>query len=235
MLKKLFSIVLTVLMLNMFILPVMAKTEAKLNNQKLTINTNFVSSLDLNKSNVNQIVQFVSSNNYKDKNGLIIPKGTLFNGKIKHMKKSHFGYRRANALIEIDEMVLPTGQVYKIKGNTNKHILKGSASKNIAKGVVTVPVAVVIGAAGTAVVIVEAVSLIGILLIGPTVAIVGGTLGKLTKGVDYKRHFGDEMDIEIKFINDKSYNELLNKTSVQGEVYPSPMYDVPVNQQNINN
>ena len=117
---------------------------------------------------------------------------------IKHLKKGCFGYRRAKVVIVIKQMILPNGETQSIKAFTKRHVLKGAASANIGKGIVTFPIAIVTGTVGAAVILVEAVSIVGIIAIGPTCYLFGKTMGKLTHGINYVKHQGDDIQLKVK-------------------------------------
>ena len=141
-----------------------------------------------------------------------IPEGTIFSGKIKKFKKGRWAYRRAKVRIVINEMILPDGHTYKVKGHTKRHVLKGSAIGNVGKGIITLPAALVVGTAGACVIIVETVSIAGLLIVGPTSYVVGETMGKLTHGINYKKSEGDDIKLKVNFENiHKSYSSETDK------------------------
>ena len=195
MIKKIFSVLLMICIINFNFLPALAENEEYSTSR--IINSKFKTELNINKASKGQVVQFVSTGNYII-DGVTIPDGTIFNGEIKHLKKSRFGYRRAKAVIAINEMILPSGETINVKAFTKRHVLKGSAAVNIGKGIISFPAAIVVGTAGAVVIIVEAISIVGILAIGPTSYLFGETMGKLTHGVNYKKHKGDEIQLKIK-------------------------------------
>lgn len=196
MFKKILSVLLAFFIINMTLMPVLADGEESYSTSNI-INAEFKTDLNVNKASNGQVVQFVSTEDYMV-DGFMIPKGTIFNGEIKHFKKGRFGYRRAKVVIKINEIVLPNGETHKINAYTKRHVLKGSAVGNIAKGIISLPFAVVTGAVGVVVIVVEAVSIAGILIIGPTAYVFGEAMGKLTHGINYKRHKGDEIKLKIK-------------------------------------
>jgi len=192
--KQILSILLLFCFINYVSLPVFANDYSKLAAE-------FATELNVNKASKGEIVQFRTTEEYKDNNGVVIPAGTVFEGKVHDFKKGRWGYRRAKAHIVIDKMILPTGEIYDVSGKTDKSVLKGSAVANVSKGVITLPVALVVGAAGVCVVIVETVTIVGILLVGPTLFIVGETTGKLTHGVNCVKHQGNSVKLKIKKLN----------------------------------
>ena len=196
MIKKIFSILLMFCIINLTLLPTYADENEGYNKSHI-INAKFKTELNANKASKGQVIQFVSTENYIV-DGVTIPEGTVFNGEIKNVKKGRFGYRRAKVVIRINEMILPNGETQSIKASTKRHVLKGSAIANIGKGVISLPFAVVTGAVGVVVIVVEAVSIAGILLIGPTSYLFGETMGKLTHGINYKKSEGDEIKLKIK-------------------------------------
>lgn len=195
MIKKFFSVLLILCVINFGFLPSFAADEKYTSSN--IINTEFKTELNLNKASNGQIVQFVSTQNYVT-DGISIPQGTIFSGEIKRLKKSRFGYRRAKAVIEINKMTLPGGETVNVKAAAKRHVLKGSAVVNIGKGIITFPVAVVTGFVGGTVILLEAVSIVGIIAIGPTSYLFGETMGKLTHGINYKKHEGDKIKLKIK-------------------------------------
>ena len=182
----------------MISMPVFAKNE-NLEKDKI-IDAQFKTDLNVNKASKGQIVQFVSSQEYK-MNDITLPAGTVFSGEIKNFKKGRWGYRRAKAVIEINKIILPDGKTYNTQTYTQKHVLKGSPVANTAKGVITFPLAIAVGAAGTAVIVAEAISIVGILIIGPTTYGIGRAMGGLTHGINYKKQEGDEIKLKIKSIS----------------------------------
>lgn len=195
MFKKLFSFILTLCLINLSFLPALAEGE----NYESThiIDAQFKTDLNVNKASKGQVIQFVSTEDY-NVDGVLIPKGTVFNGEVTHAKKSRFGYRRAKAVIKINQIILPDGETMNIKAATKRRVLKGSALVNIGKGIVSAPVAIVVGVAGAVVILVEAISIVGIIAIGPTSYLFGETMGKLTHGVNCKKYRGDEIKLRIK-------------------------------------
>lgn len=197
MIKKIFSLVLAFLILNITLCPAYAFEDNETLYGNHIINAEFSTDLNVNEASKKQVVQFISTEDYYDKTGYFIPKGTLFTGKVKNFKKSRWAYRRAKVHIVINEMRFPNGETYKIKACTKRHVLKGSAIGNIAKGVVTAPVALVVIVAGSVVMLVETLSIVGLIVVGPTGAVVRGATGKLTNGVNCTKHSGDSIKLKI--------------------------------------
>ena len=197
MIKKIFSLLLSLLILNVTLCPSFAINDEETLHGNSIINAEFSTDLNLNEASKKQIVQFVSTEDYVDKTGFVIPKGTLFTGRIHNIKKSRWAYRRAKARIIINEMQFPNGETYKIKAYTKRRVLKGSALGNIAKGIVTAPVAIVVIVAGSVVMLVETVSIVGLIIVGPTGAVVRGITGGLTKGVNCTKTSGDSIKLKI--------------------------------------
>ena len=183
---KVFSLFLIICIINFLSLPVFAGDTQK-------VNAEFVTELDVNKASKGEVVQFKTTKAYEG-----IPEGTIFQGTVKSFKKGRWAYRRAKAHIVLEKMILPTGEIYEIKGSTDRNVLKGSAVKNVAKGVVTFPVVVVAGAAGVCCIVVEAVTIIGIILIPPTLYIMSRTAGTLSHGVNCVKHEGDSVKLKVK-------------------------------------
>lgn len=199
MIKKIFTCFLLFCIVNFMYLPASAEEADKDYNKSHIIEAIYKTEFNANKASKGQIIQFESTEDCKI-GDTVIPSGTIFNGEVKHFKKGRWGYRRAKAVIIINKMILPDGQTYKIKASTKRHVLKGSAIANVGKGVVSFPVAIVVGTTGAVVMIVEAVSIVGLLLIGPTSYAIGRAMGKLTHGINYKKHEGDEIKLKIKSI-----------------------------------
>lgn len=197
MIKKILSLILMLCIINIISLPVLAESEDI--RESKTLHAEFKTELDVNKASKGEVIQFISTEDYVI-NGLALPKGTIFNGEIKHFKKGRWGYRRAKAFVMINKIILPNGETYKAKGFTKKRILKGSAVTNTAKGIISFPIAIVTGAVGAVVIIVEAISIAGILLIGPTAYAFGRAMGGLTHGINCKKREGDKIELRIKSI-----------------------------------
>lgn len=223
MFKKIFSLFLILLLLNITLCPVFSAEDIEKVYENGVVNTEFVTDLNVNEASKKQIVQFISTEDYTDKTGFFIPKGTIFTGRIQKFKKSRWAYRRAKVRIIINEMRYPNGESYKIKAYTKRHVLKGSAAGNIAKGIITAPIAVVVLATGAVVMIVESVTVVGLLLVVPTGTLIGGITGKLTNGVNCKKYSGDS--IKLKLIKTKSIpiiqldsNDTIQNNNEQNEV-----------------
>ena len=195
--KKIIAILLIFFISNFIFLPALAQNEHQ--NTNHIIDAEFKTDLNVNKTSKGQIVQFISTEEYKI-NNFIIPKGTIFEGEVKHFKKGRFGYRRAKVVIKLNKMILPDSRTCKIQGTTKRHVLKGSAMGNVGKGIISLPPAIAVGAVGACVIIVEAVSIVGIVAIGPTTYAFGRALGSLTHGINYKKHQGDEIKLKIKAV-----------------------------------
>ena len=195
--KKIFSAILALCIMTFSLMPVLANSKDYSTSH--IINAEFKTELNVNNASKGQVVQFISTEDY-NVDGVIIPCGTIFSGEVKHLKKGRFGYRRAKVVIVINEIILPNGETRSIKAFTKRHVLKGSAAANIGKGIISAPIALVVGETGVVVIIVEAVSIVGILLIGPTSYVFGETMGKLTHGINCKKHKGDEIQLKIKTI-----------------------------------
>lgn len=195
--KKFFSVLLLLFMFNIT-LPVMARMQ---DSTTYNISSHLSSVLNVNKSSKGQIVQFISDENINLTNGSVIPGGTIFNGKISSIKKSRFAFRRAKAAIIIDEMILPDGRKFSISGNTHRHVYKGSVIGNIAKGIVGFPSSIVAGAVGVVFMVVETCTIIGIVLVPATAAITGGTIGKLTNGVNCVKEPGSTIKLNVVIPN----------------------------------
>ena len=211
MFKRICASLLLVLLMLTLNTPVFASSKEDINIHH-TIDTTFVENISLNGSANKEKVEFVSIEEYTDKSGYVIPKGTVFTGRIHGLKKSRWAFRRAKAGIKITEMRFPDGEVYPVSGTTKRNKLKGSAVGNVAKGIVCAPAAIAVGVGGTVVMLVEAVSIVGIPFLVPTGVTFGGVMGKLTNGVDYKRHQGDEITLKIskaKYI----HNEYEDRTT----------------------
>ena len=196
--KRFFACLLMLCMINFTFLPALAEEKENYNTNNI-INAQFKTDFNANKASKGQVVQFISTEDYKIEN-VIIPKGTIFNGEVKHYKKGRWGYRRAKAVIGINKMILPSGETYKIKASTKKHVLKGSALGNTGKGIVTLPVALVVGTVGAVVIVVETISVAGLILVGPTSYGIGRAMGGLTHGINYKKYHGDEIQLKIKTV-----------------------------------
>ena len=198
MIRKLLSIFIMLCMV--CLMPNKTLADEDYSDSDRTIKAAFVTDLNVNKASKGQVVQFVTTEGYYI-NGMNIPEGTIFSGKIHKFKKGRWAYRRAKVKIVINEMILPNGQTYKIKGHTKRRVLKGSAIGNICKGIITLPPAIVVGTAGACVIIVETVSIAGLLVVGPTSYLVGETMGKLTHGINCKKSEGDKIKLRVNFEN----------------------------------
>lgn len=214
MIKKIFSVLILFCVINLTFLPAMSadiekqseadnaventalSVEDKTESGK-TVEAIFKTDFNVNKASKGQVVQFVSTEDYT-KNGITIPKGTIFSGEIRHLKKSRFAYRRAKAVIVIKQVILPNGQTRSIKAFTKKRALKGPAIANVGKGVATAPFVIVLGAVGVVVIFVEAITIVGIIAIVPTGYGFGRAMGSLSHGINCKKSEGDEIKLRIK-------------------------------------
>ena len=199
MVRKLFAALLALFIINLTFVPVLGD-EFDDSDDMLSgkiVEAEFITDINVNDSSKNQVVEFKTVETLKANNGFVIPRGTILKGRVKARKRSACFYRRAKVRIVINEMILPSGQVYEIKGNTKRRVLKGSAVGNVAKGIVSTPLALVVGAAGTVLMLIETCTIVGVVLLAPTGAIVGGTVGKLTNGVNCTKEKGDDIKIRI--------------------------------------
>jgi len=190
--KKIFSLFLIFVLFNLCVTPAYAVSA----DSRRVIKASFVSDLDVNKSSNGQIVQFRTTEDYTDAAGKVIPQGTIFKGHIKSVKHGRWAYRRAKVRIVLTEMRFPDGTVYQISGNTKRKVLKGSAIGNIAKGIGTLPFVIVTGVGGTFVILLECVTIVGIIFIVPTGAVVSGLCGKFSNGINCKKNAGDVIKLE---------------------------------------
>lgn len=190
--KKLLSLIGILFIFNLSFTPAYA-AYAK---SKETVTASFVSDLNVNKSSKGQVVQFRINESYTDADGKIIPEGSIIAGEIKSFKKGRWAYRRAKVRIELNEIRLPDGTVYQIQGNTKRKVLKGSAVANVSKGIITFPAVLVVGVGGSLVMLFECISIAGIILLVPTGLIIGGLTGKLSNGINCKKHAGDVIKLE---------------------------------------
>lgn len=215
MLKKILSGLFLIAMLNFICVPAFAYSDVPHGAKyPLIVKTEFNTAINANKASAGQVVQFVSSEEYKDEyTGFVIPRGTIFNGKIREVEKSKWAYRRAKVIIDINEMRFPNGDIFTVSARTKRHSLKGALPVNIIKGVIGTPFAVVAGAVGTCLIIVETVSIIGIASVEPTAKASGGLIKAFTNGVNYKKHAGNFIKLRIN--NIKEYDI---ETDVQGTI-----------------
>ena len=192
MIKKFLAMVLVFCTFNFITLPVFAGDDSK----NAIIEADFKTDLNVNKASKGQVVQFVTTEDYTVDN-YTIPKGTIFSGEVRSFKKGRWAYRRAKVTIAINKVILPNGQTQRIKARTKKHVLKSPGIANATKGIITAPIAIAVGAVGVVVIFVEAVSIVGIIAIGPTTYGFGRAMGGLTHGINYKKHEGDEIKLKI--------------------------------------
>lgn len=219
MLKKILSVLFIFVITCM---PVLAYSEIPHGAEyPMIIKSEYNTAVNANKDSANQVVQFVTSETYTEqRSGFVIPKGTIFNGKIRSVKPSKWGLRRAKMIIDINEMRFPNGDIYTVSANTKQLKLKGSLLANTLKGVIGVPFAVVSVAAGTCLMIVETVSIIGIISIEPTAKATGALVDKFTKGVNYKKHEGNSVKLRINNIREYDIER-----EVQGTIINQQNYD----------
>ena len=216
MFKKIFSVLVLFCVINLTFLPAMSEVAdeqsvADDTAETMTLSTEsdskdssgntieaiFKTDLNVNKASKGQVVQFVSTEDFT-KNGITIPKGTIFTGEIRNLKKSRFAYRRAKATIVIKQVILPNGQTRKVKAFTKKRTIKGSAVANVGKGIATAPFVITLGAVGVVVIFVEAITIVGIIAVVPTGYGFGRAMGTLSHGVNCKKSQGDEIKLKIK-------------------------------------
>ena len=201
MVKKILSVIFLISMISM---PVSAYPEIPHGAEyPLIIKSEYNTKVDANKDSANKVVQFVTSETYtENRSGFVIPKGTIFNGKIRAVEKSKWGLRRASMIIDINEMRFPNGDIYTVSANTKQLKLKGSLLANTVKGLVGTPFALISGVAGSALMIVEIASIIGIVSVEPTAKATGALVDKFTKGVNYKKNAGNSVKLRINSIRE---------------------------------
>ena len=190
--KKFLSLLGIIFVLNMSLIP----ANAAFARNKETVTASFVSDLNVNQSSKGQVVQFRINEACTDSNGKIIPEGSIISGDIRALKHGRWAYRRAKVRIELNEIRLPDGTVYKIQGSTKRKVLKGSAIVNTGKGIITFPAVLLVGVGGSVIMLLECISIAGIILLVPTGAIVGGLTGKLSNGINCKKQSGDKIKLE---------------------------------------
>ena len=222
MLKRILSVVFAVLMLNLVCAPAFSYPEAPYGaDYPLIIKSEYNTYLNANKASVDQPLQFISKETYKDeRTGFIIPKGTIFNGKIRAVSKSKWAFRRAKVSICINEMRFPNGDIYTVNADAKRRYLKGSLLANIVKGVIGTPFAIVAGTAGTCLIIIETVSIIGIASVEPTAKVSGGMIDKFTKGVNYKKHEGSTIKLRINNIKEYDVEKEVQGTIINQDITP---------------
>ncbi len=194
MIKKIFVISLVLTVLNMYYMPVLANQD-RVDNP---VPVSFVTDLNVNKSSKGQIVQFITTEDFVDKCGTSVPKGTVLNGKIKSIKHSRWAFRRAKAHIIVKEMVLPNGQKYRVRAFTKPRVLKGSAIGNVGKGIIMTPVALVTIVGGGVIMLCEAITIVGLVAVPPTGYAVCELVGKETNGVNCCVPQGKNIYLKIK-------------------------------------
>ena len=201
MIKKILSVIFLISMISM---PVSAYPEIPHGAEyPLILKSEYNTKVDANKDSANQAVQFVTSKTYtENRSGFVIPKGTIFNGKIRSVEKSKWGLRRASMVIDINEMRFPNGDIYTVCANTKQLKVKGPLLVNTIKGVIGTPFALVSGVAGSALMIVEIASIIGIASVEPTAKATGALIDKFTKGINYKKNEGSSVKLRINSIRE---------------------------------
>lgn len=216
MLKKILSIVIT---MTMFYMPVYAYGDIPHGAEyPLIVKSEFNTNVNANKDSANQAVQFVSSRAYTDqRSGFTIPKGTIFNGKIRAVEKSKWGLRRASEIIDIDEMRFPNGDIYTVSANTKRLKLKGSLLANTIKGIIGTPLAIVSGVVGGTLMVIETVSIIGIASVEPTAKASGKMIDAFTKGVNYKKNAGNSVKLRINNIREYDIEKDVQGTIINQE------------------
>lgn len=212
MLKKFFSLVLVVLILNIYCVPVFSA-----DMKTLKMKAEYMTNLNVNKANDGDSVLFMTRKDYTDETGFTIPNGTIFKGHVKSHKESHPFYCRGKAKVVIDEMTLPDGRTYKVK--VTAKTVKGPLIANIGKVVGTLPPAIITSAVGGVVMVVEAVTIVGLIFVVPTANGFRKGVGRMTKGINCKKHTGSKITLKLKdmqeyrvdeetFIERKKYNEI---------------------------
>ncbi|MBQ2645130.1 hypothetical protein IJG14_06135, partial [bacterium] len=206
--KKFIALFLVLSFFNFSFLPVYASSKTK-------VETVIISNINANKTQNDEIVKFVSTQDIKNYDGNIIPQGTVFTGKINSIEKSRGAYKRAKISINIYEMTLPNGEHYNIKASTKNKFLKGSAFGNIAKGFCTTPIALSVGCLGSIAILFECISVVGLIAVVPTGNFFGRAMGKITKGLNCKKHKGDVIAILVDNANFTTDNNIYinNKTN----------------------
>ena len=204
MFKRLLSVIFALIMLNFMCMPAYTYPEIPHGAEyPLIVKSEYNTYINANEAVAGQAVQFVSSKKYTDnRSGFTIPKGTIFNGKIRIAQKSKWGFRRANVIIDINEMRFPNGDIYTVSANTKQLKLKGSLVANTLKGIIGTPFAVVSGVLGAGLMIVETASIIGIASVEPTAKASSALINKFTKGVNYKKHDGASVKLRINDIRE---------------------------------
>ena len=218
MLKK---ILLVIFIISMMCMPVYAYGDIPHGAEyPLIVKSEFNTGVNANNDSANKSVQFVSSKQFTDqRSGFTIPKGTIFNGKIRTVEQSKWGLRRASEIIDINEMRFPNGDIYTVSANTKRLKLKGSLLANTVKGIIGVPFAIVTGVAGGTLMVVETVSIIGIASVEPTAKASGKMIDAFTKGVNYKKNPGNSIKLRINNIREYDIEREVQGTIINQDKY----------------
>ena len=212
MFKKFLSLVLSVVILNIYCVPAFSA-----DMKTLKMKAEYMTNLNVNKANDGDSVHFMTRKDYTDETGFTIPNGTVFKGYVKSHTESKAFYRRGKAKVVIDEMVLPDGRTYKVK--VKAKVVKGPFIANMGKLLGTLPPAIVTSAVGGVVMVVEAVTIVGLIFVAPTGQGFVKGVGRMTKGINCKKHSGSKVTLKLRnmqeyhvdeetFIERKKYDEI---------------------------
>ena len=192
MLKKFLAIILTLLIMNISLLPALAISD----NLPRKVSMSYTTDINLKNSSIGQIVEFKLNEDLKDADGNLIPAGSVFHGQVVHLKKNKIFYRRAKAKIALERVTFPDGQTYTLQHKVNKKLI-GHFAPNVIKGIIGTPFAIVVWCTGGVVMFVESITIVGFILVPATSDGFAHLGGAAIKGINYKAKPGKK--IKIKF------------------------------------
>ncbi len=193
--QKLLSSVLILFMLNLSCLPVLANQDKSAINAK--IKCKYLNGINANKAEPGDTVKFIVTKDFKIDN-FVIPKDTVFKGEIKDKTNNGRNYQKATVQININEMELPDGQIYKIEAETNPNPLKPSNIACVgasARNTLLTPLVVVLE---TTVLALSVATIVGIFFIEPQIQNIGESVKDITYGANYIKHEGNTAVLNLK-------------------------------------
>ncbi len=193
--RKLLSVILIFLMLNLSCLPVLANNDNSLTNAK--IKCKFLNDINANEAKIGQTVNFIVIKEFKN-NNIVIPKDTVFKGEVKNKTNNGRQYQRSTVQIEIKEMELADGTIYKVDAETNPNPLQASNTACVGAAIRNTLLTPFVVVLESTVLALSVVTIVGIFFIEPQVKNIGESVKDITYGANYIKHEGNNATLKLK-------------------------------------
>lgn len=193
--QKFLSSVLILFMLNLSCLPVLANQDKSVINAK--IKCKFLNDINANEAKIGQTVNFIVIKEFKN-NNIVIPKDTVFKGEVKNKTNNGRQYQRSTVQIEIKEMELADGTIYKVDAETNPNPLQASNTACVGAAIRNTLLTPFVVVLETTVLALSVATIIGIFFIEPQIQNIGESVKDITYGANYIKKEGNTAVLNLK-------------------------------------